>query len=62
MNGRTVFHIFLVGARALAVLVCYTPSFYRRLCVQWDVHSQGHNGYSELLRYSPQRREVSRLV
>jgi hypothetical protein len=60
MNGLS--HIFLGGARALAVLDGYTPLFYCRLRVQWDVHSQEHRTCPQLLRYSSQRREVSRLV
>ena len=60
MNGLS--HIFLGGTRALAVLDGYTPLFYRRLRVQWDVYSQEHSSCPQLLRYSSQRREVSRLV
>ena len=44
MNGLS--HIFLGGARALAVLDGDTPLFYRRLCIQWDVHSEEHSACS----------------
>ena len=62
MDELTVAQSFLGAALALAVLDGTTSLFYRRLCVQWDVHSQEHIAYSQLLRYSPQRREVSGLV
>ncbi len=59
----------LGGARTFAVLVSDTALlvsdtalFDRRLCIQWDVHSEEHGSHSQLLRNSSQRREVSRLV
>ena len=62
MDKPAVSHISLDGAVALAVLDGPAPLLYRGLCVQWDVYSKEHSVNSQLLRYSPQRRQVFRLV
>lgn len=50
------------GASALAVLARHAALFDRRLCIQWHVHPEEYGPYSQLLRNSSQRGEVSRLV
>jgi hypothetical protein len=52
----------LGGARPRAVLGTAGALFDRRLCIQRDVHPEGHGARSQLLRNPPQRGEVSGLV
>ena len=52
----------LGGARPRAVFGTAATLFDRRLCIQRDVHPEGHGARSQLLRNPPQRGEISGLV
>ena len=58
----TLSYFPLGRASALAVLAGDAALLDRGLCVQRDVHTEEHGPYSQLLRDTSQRREISGRV